>query len=124
MKIQFLSNLNYSIEKFSNLTEDSSLFFLYLQLISGSDIDYVDLNHFYKIKHISLIEIKRHLLTEYFYPYFFTFIGRKDIKAWNDDKTQIKNYNVYFKIYGDLKSTNKNYIINNTVKMTIIKFNQ
>ena len=108
----------------SNLTEDSSLFFLYLQLNSGSNIDYIDLNHFYKIKHISLVEIKKHLLTEYFYPYFFTFIGKKDLMAWNVGKTQIKNYNVYAKIYGDLESTNKKYIINNTVKMTIIKFHE
>ena len=108
----------------SNLTEDSSLFFLYLQLNSGSDIDYIDLNHFYKVKHISLIEIKNHLLTEYFYPYFFTFIGKKDLMAWNDGKTKIKNYNVNFKIYSYLESTNKKFNINNTVKMTIIKFHE
>ena len=108
----------------SNLTEDSSLFFLYLQLNSGSDIDYIDLNHFYKVKHISLMEIKNHLLTEYFYPYFFTFIGKKDLMAWNDGKTQIKNYNVNFKIYSYLESTDKKFNVNNTVKMTITKFHE
>ena len=111
-------------EVISNLTEDSSLFFLYLQLNSGADIDYLELNHFYKVKHISLIEIKTHLLTEYFYPYFFTFIGKKDLMAWNDGKTQIKNYNINFKIYSNLESTNKKYIMNNTVKMTLIKFHE
>ena len=111
-------------EIISNLTEDSSLFFLYLQLNSGSDIDYIDLNHCYKVKHISLIEIKTHLLTEYFYPYFFSFIGKKDLMAWNDGKSQIKNYNLNLKIYTNLESTNKKYIINNTVKMTFIKFHE
>ena len=44
--------------------------------------------------------------------------------AWNDGKTQIKNYNINFKIYSNLESTNKKYIMNNTVKMTLIKFHE
>ena len=80
------------------------------------------MNYFYKIKHISLIEIKTHILTEYFYPYFFTFRADKDYVAWNDSKTQIKNYNIIRRIY-TLDAKNK-YLVNNIVKLTFIKFHE
>ena len=120
----FIKSELFYREIISNLTEDSSLFFLFLQLNSGYDIDYIDLNYYYKIKHISLIEIKNYLLNECFYPYFFTFVAQNDLLVWNDIKTQIKNYNINFKIYSNLESSNKKYIMNNTVKMTLIKLFQ
>ena len=108
----------------SNLTDESSLFFLYLQLDSGSGLDFVSRNHFYKIKHISLTEIKMHLLTENFYPYFFTFIGDKKLLAWNDGKTQVKNYNLSYKIYSTEDFFECKFLVNNTVKLTIIKLHE
>jgi len=120
----FIKSELFYREIISNLTEDSSLFFLFLQLNSGYDINYIDLNYYYKIKHISLIEIKNYLLNECFYPYFFTFVAQNDLLVWNDIKTQIKNYNINFKIYSNLESSNKKYIMNNTVKMTLIKLFQ
>ena len=120
----FIKSELFYREIISKLTEDSSLFFLYLQLISGSDIDYTSLNNFYKINHISLIEIKTHLLTENFYPYFFTFLAQKDLAAWNDSKTQIKNYNRNINIYSEDKYSKNKYLVNNTIKMALIKFQQ
>ena len=111
-------------EIISKLTDESSLFFLYLQLDSSSGLDFVSANHFYKIKHISLTEIKMHLLTENFYPYFFTFFWDKKLLAWNDGKTQIKNYNLNYKIYDDVDYFESKCLVNNTVKLTFIKFHE
>ena len=61
----------------SSLTKDSKLFFLYIQLNSGFGFDYMSSNHFYKVKHVSLIEIKNHLLNEYFYPFFLLIFPQK-----------------------------------------------
>lgn len=108
----------------SKINEDSSLFFLYLQLNSGSDIDYTFLNPYYKIKHISLIEIKTYLLTEYFYHYFFTFLADKELIAWNDNKTQVKNYSRSIQIFSEEEYSKNEYIIDNTVKLALIKFNE
>ena len=62
----FVKSELFYIDIISKLTDDSSLFFLYLQLYSGSCLVFFSSNHFYKIKHISLIEIKIHSLTENF----------------------------------------------------------
>jgi len=122
----FIKSELYYREIISKLTEDSSLFLLYLQLDSGSDIDYITLNHFYKIKHISLTEIQYDLLAENFYPYFFTFHSDKDLMAWNDIRSQIKNYNINVKIFSenDEESSESNILINNTVKLAFIKFHE
>ena len=111
-------------EIISKLTDDSSLFFLYLQLDSGADLDYISANYFYKIKHISLTEIKMHFLTENFYPYFFTFWDDKKLLAWNDGKTQVKNYNVCIQIYGEYDYIGGKSLVDNTVKLTLIKFHE
>ena len=120
----FIKSELFYREIISKLTEDSSLFFFFLQLYSGSDIDYITLNNCYKIKHVSLTEIKTFLLSEYFYPYFFIFHSDRDIMAWNDIKTQIKNYNINFKIYSEDEPPENEYLINNTIKLTLIKFNE
>ena len=108
----------------SKLTDESSLFFLYLQLDSGSGLDFVSRNHFYKIKHISLTKIKIHLLTENFYPFFFIFIWDKKLLAWNDGKTQVKNYNLNYQIYSEEDFFESKFLVNNTVKLTIIKLHE
>ena len=111
-------------EIISKLTEDSSLFFFYLQLDSGADVNYFEANYFYKIEHISLEEIKTDLLSENFYPHFFTFCGNKNLMAWNDSITQIKNYNCNYLIYSSEGDPKNKRFTNDTVKMTFIKFHE
>lgn len=106
----------------SQLNEESSLFFLYLQLNSGSFLDFISGNHFYKIRHISLIELKTHLLMDYFYPYFFVFFSGKEIMAWNGKTTQVKNYNE--KIFNKYGLLEKEFYINETVKLTLLKMHE
>ena len=65
-----------------------------------------------------------HLLTENFYPYFFTFFWDKKLLAWNDGKTQIKNYNLNYKIYNDVDYFESKCLVNNIVKLTFIKFHE
>ena len=103
----------------SKLTENSNLFFLYLQLNSGADVDLVSGKYMYKVKHISLIELQTHLLMDSFYPYFFIYEGSIDTWAWISNSAQIKNYNLR-------KSKNKfvldeEFIMKDAVKLTIIK---
>ena len=106
----------------SNLDNNSSLFFLYLQLNSGADIDFITQNYFYKTKHISLIEIQYHLLYEYFHPYFFLYKGKREIMAWNSNRTQIKNYNI--NIFDNLRYLETKFFINDTVKLLLLKMNE
>ena len=106
----------------SQLNEESSLFFLYLQLNSGSSLDFISGTHFYKIKHISLIELKTHLLMDYFYPYFFLFFSEKEIKAWNGKTTQVKNYNR--KIFNKYRLLEKEFHVNETVKLALLKMHE
>ena len=54
----------------SILTENSNLFFLYLQLNSGAEIDLVSGRYLYKVKRISLIELQTHLLMDFFFHIF------------------------------------------------------
>ena len=103
----------------SKLTKDSNLFFLYLQLNSGSEIDYMTGKSFYKIKHISLIELKAHLLTEYFYPYFFVYGGNIETFAWNSNNAQVKNYNLC--IFSHRDNLDKKFYVSDTVKLTLLK---
>ena len=106
----------------SNLDIDSKLFFLYLQLNSGAGYDYITGNYFYRIKHISLIEIKTHLLEDYFYPYFFIFTGDKKVMAWNCGKSQVKNYNKI--IISNKKFLDFKFFYNDSVKLVILKFHE
>lgn len=106
----------------SKLTENSNLFFLYLKLNSGADVDLVSGKYLYKVKHISLIELKTHLLMDFFYPYFFVYEGSADTWAWNSNSAQIKNYNLS-------KSKNKfvldeQFIMKDAVKLTILKLHE
>ena len=103
----------------SFLTDESNLFFLYLQLNSGSDIDFMTGKNFYKIKHISLIELKTHLLTEYFYPYFFVYGSNYEVFAWHSINSQVKNYNLV--IFPHRNDLDKKFYVNDTVKLTLLK---
>jgi len=103
----------------SKLTENSNLFFLYLQLNSGADVDLVSGKYLYKVKHISLIELQTHLLMDVFYPYFFVYEGNADTWAWKSNSAKIKNYNLS-------KSKNKfvlddEFIMKDAVKLTLLK---
>ena len=111
-------------EIISNLTEESALFFMYLQLDSGSDLDMTTDNTYYMVNHISLIEIKLHLLKEYFYPYFFVYNGNTELIAWNDAQTQIKNYNITNTIFNRVELYEKKPIKNNVVKLALTKFHE
>ena len=77
-------------EIISKLAEDSCLFFLYLQLYSGSNIDYTTSDNFYKIKHVSLTEIKAFLLSEYFILISSLFIAIKILWSGVTSKLRLK----------------------------------
>ena len=106
-----------------NLTYDSSLYFLYLQLNSSWDFDMISSNSWFKIKKISLIEIKNHLLSN-FSPFFFTFNDKSPI-AFTDPKTLLKSYNENERIgyfyYENLGSPEN---INNIVKIFFVKIHE
>ena len=106
-----------------NLTYDSSLYFLYLQLNSNCDIDMISSNSWFKIKKIPLIDIQTHLLSE-LSPYFFTF-NSKSPKAFTNPQTLLKNYNenpdVGYIYYNNLVDS---VMINNTMKIFFIKFHE
>ena len=106
-----------------NLTYDSSLYFLYLQLNSNWDFDIISYNFWFKIKKISLTEIQNHLLSD-FSPYFFTF-NSKDSVAFTNPQTLLKSYNenekigyLYFGNFADTMS------IDNTIKLFYIKIHE
>ena len=106
----------------SKITYNSSLYFLYLQLNSGSGYDYASSKNIYKIGFYSLTEIKKHLLTEFFYPYFFTYEGNVQLLAWNFNKAQVKNYNI--QIYTNQEKLLSTFDVDNTVKLTLLKFHE
>ena len=106
----------------SEITYNSSLYLLYLQLNSGSGFDYVSLKNFYKIGFYSLTEIKKYLLTDFFYPFFFTYEGNVRLLAWNSNKAQVKNYNIL--IYDDQEELLNTFDVDNTVKLTLLKFHE
>ena len=93
-----------------------------MQLDSGSGFDYISSNHFYKVKHISLIEIKNHLLNEYFYRFFFTFFSAKEVFAWNNKLTQVKNYNQYFLV--NFNYLDRKFFYNDCEKLLLLKFHE
>ena len=43
---------------------------------------------------------------------------------WSDIKTQIKNYNINYKIYSIDEFSENEYLINNIIKLALIKFNE
>jgi len=107
-----------------NLTYDSSLYFLYLQLNSNWDFDMISSNSWFKIKKISLIEIQNHYLLSDFSPFFFTFNDKSPI-AFTNPKTLLKSYNENERIgyicYGNLENSEN---INNTVKLFFVKIHE
>lgn len=112
----------------SQLSNNSSLSFLYLQLNSGSGEDYLTKTEHYKIRMIPLIEIKYHLLQKFFYTYFFTFDSNNKIMAFNNVNTQILSFNEsadigYSKPKGISKYAIKNSN-NNTIKLSFLKFHE
>lgn len=109
----------------SQLNDNSSLSFLYLQLNSGSGEDYITKVEHYKIRAIPLIEIKYHLLKKFFYEYFFTYDSNNNIWALTNINTQILSFNIaqdsgYTKPerLAELKSEN------NMIKLSFLKFHE
>jgi len=109
----------------SRLNKDSCLVFYYLQLNSGSDIDYLSKSNCYKIRTIPLIEIQNHLLNEFFYPYFFSYESENNTDAVNSAATHIKSYNesrecgyIKPKTLGTVENTQ------NMIKLTFRKFHE
>ena len=106
-----------------NLTYDSSLYFLYLQLNSDWDFDILSSNSWFKIKKISLPEIQNHLLSD-FSPYFFTF-NSKMPTAFTNPQTLLKSYNENKKIgYFYLDDYFNSKSINNTIKLFYVKIHE
>ena len=106
-----------------NLTYDSSLYFLYLQLNSNWGFDIISSNSWFKIKKIPLIEIQNHLLSD-FSPFFFVFKSESPI-SFNNPQTLIKAYNEnpnigYF--YFDNFAITKN--IDNAIKLSFVKIHE
>ena len=109
----------------SQLNDNSSLSFLFLQLNSGSDEDYLTKAEHYKIRMIPLIEIKYHLLQKFFYPYFFTYDSNNKILALNNINTQILSFNESKDIgYSRPQKLSKLSSQNNTIKLAFLKFHE
>ena len=109
----------------SQLNDDSSLSFLYLQLNSGSGEDYLTRKEHYKIRMIPLIEIKFHLLKKFFYPYFFTYDSNNNIMALNNVNTQILAFNESNDIgYSRPKKLCELPSENNMIKLAFLKFHE
>ena len=109
----------------SKLHDNSSLSFFYLQLNSGSGMDYLTKAEHYKIKMIPLLEIKYHLLKEFFYPYFFVYNSNNKIMASNNINTQILSFNESKEI-GYTESSSLSVIPdeNNMIKLAFLKFHE
>ena len=109
----------------SQLKENSSLSFLYLQMNSGSGEDYITLSEHYKIKIIPLIIIKFHLIKEYFHHYFFTFNSNNNTMALNNKNTQILSFNESKDIgYTEPETLSKIPDENNMIKLAFLKFHE
>ena len=92
----------------TNLTNESKLNFILLQLQSGAGYDYINNIHCYKIKIIPILMIKYYLLSNYT-NYFFRFWDSSNSSAIasTDGFTQIESINE-MKAFGKLFSTDKN----------------
>ena len=109
----------------SNLSYNSSLSFFYLQLNSGSGEDLLTKEKYYKIRMIPLIEIKYHLLKEFFYPYFFTYDSNDNKLALTNVDTQILSFNESNKIgYSKPKKLGEVSNENNMIKLAFLKFHE
>ena len=109
----------------SKLNDNSSLSFLYLQLNSGSGEDLLTNDYHYKIRIIPLLEIKFHLLKEFFYPYFFVFNSNNNILALNNKNTQILSFNESEEIgYIEAETLSKIPDENNMIKLAFLKFHE
>ena len=109
----------------SELNDNSSLTFLYLQLNSGGGQDYITKKQYYKIRMIPLIEIKYHLLKKFFYPYFFSFDSNNHILALNNINTEIISFNESEDCgYSDPTELSKIYCENNMIKLAFLKFHE
>ena len=109
----------------SQLNDNSSLSFLFLQLNSGSGEDYLTKAEHYKIRMIPLIEIKYHLLKKFFYTYFFTFNSNNNIMALSNVHTQILSFNESVDIgYWRPKRLSELSSQNNMIKLAFLKFHE
>ena len=109
----------------SQLNYNSNLSFLFLQLNSGSGKDYLTNAQHYKIKLIPLIEIKYHLLQEYFYTYFFTYNSNNKIMALNNVNTLILSFNESKDIgYTEPHKLTEISDENNMIKLAFLKFKE
>jgi hypothetical protein len=112
----------------SKLTNKSKLSFLFLQLNSGGSNEFISNQSWYKLKMIPLIEIKRHLLNEY-YPYFFIYDIAHEALALNSSQTLIKSFNEsclkrYENIFIKEKSIKDTESTDNTIKIFFLKFHE
>ncbi len=106
-----------------NLTYDSCLYFLYLQLNSNCDIDIISSNSWFKIKKIPLDEIRNHLLSD-FSPYFFTFYS-KSPTAFTNPQTLLKSFNENKGIgYTILDNFAETINLDNSIKLFYIKIHE
>ena len=109
----------------SQLTDNSSLSFLFLQLNSGSGEDFLTKAQYYKIKIVPLIEIKFHLLKEFFYPYFFTYDSNNNIMALYNCNTQILSFNESDDVgYTMPKNLCETQDESNMIKLSFLKFHE
>ena len=112
----------------SNLTNESKLNFIFLQLQSGAGYDYINNINCYKIKIIPILMIKYYLLNNYT-KYFFRFweCGKFSQISNIDGFTQIESINEQ-KAFGELLWKNKKipYIksLDNSVKFCFLKFHE
>ena len=109
----------------SDLNENSSLYFIYLQLNSGCGVDLLSYTRYYKIKDIPLIGIKNHILNDHFCPYFFSYESFNKIIGTNICQTLIKSYNEKNKLgYRSSCTLGTTPNKDDTIKLLSLKFHE
>ena len=103
----FKKGFNFYKSIIEDLTEDSELMFIFLQLNSGSGKEIINDKNCYKISMISISEIKEHLINNI--PKFFFYYHDKNVNniAISDSITQILAFNKE-KIFSHQNNNNSN----------------
>ena len=112
----FKKGFNFYKSIIEDLTEESELMFIFLQLNSGSGRELINNKNCYKISMISISEIKEHLINNI--PKYFFYYNDKsaDKIAISDSNTQVLAFNKE-KIFSDKNATNDNKSMNVSIGM-------
>ena len=121
-KLLFFKSEKFFRDIIKNLEEYSALFFIYLQLNSGSGENLYNGQSYYKVSMLELIDIKFHLLK--LYPTYFFVVTNEHLYdiVFTCYPTTIETFNItnLFKS----KILNKQDIEDSTMSLSLIKFHE